>query len=255
MAWIDNYSTGIEEIDIQHRELFEVIMKFKSSFKEPTSNMDEEVIKILRYLVSYTMFHFDSEEEYMRRISYNQITEHKKIHENFIKKIKDILVQQKVGKLFKPVFLYNFLTDWLREHIAKEDQKYVVAGGNIKSHKITLGNKEDVLQSVNLSLSHLEIMTNDGLITDQERTSKRRIYLKSFYNGCKIGSLTDLYVLLESCSFLLEHEIITHDENKELKKYIVGIVDITNKLAKEKDGNFRKKIEEYLILHNLYKRD
>jgi hemerythrin len=43
MLWIDNYKTGLNEIDHQHKQLVNIIYKFKEDISDRTINIDKEM--------------------------------------------------------------------------------------------------------------------------------------------------------------------------------------------------------------------
>ncbi len=252
MEWTDKYITGIDEIDLQHNELFDIIDHFRLSIADPAKNSDPDIIKILKFLVNYTMFHFTAEEDYMKRINYSGYTTHKQIHDNFVSKLHSILKKIKAKEPYESIELYNFLLDWLKVHIAIEDQKYVKAGGKIKTLKTTLKNKTDILNIIIPNISKIEFLFNDDLISESERDIKRKKYLHSYYNGYKIGNLTDLYTLLESSCLLCSKKIISSEEDKELKKYICSKVDIDKKVLNEENHKTKTEVVDYLSRLGLY---
>lgn len=252
MEWTDKYITGIDEIDLQHNELFDMIDKFRISVSDPTKDSNQDIIEILKFLVNYTMFHFTTEEEYMERISYTGLAAHKLIHKDFISKLHKIMEKVKNNKPFESIELYNFLLDWLKDHIEIEDQKYVRAGGKIKNLKTTLKNKTDIYNIITPNLSKIEFLFNDNLISESERDIKRKNYLQSYYRGFKIDNLMDLYTLLESSSLLKSTKVISSLEEKELKQFICSEIDIDKKVLKEKDNKTTAKVVQYLRNHGLY---
>lgn len=126
MEWNKIFITGVENIDKQHKTLFNTITKLKKSTIDPTKSTQDDIHAILVYLVKYTKYHFSYEEKYMESINYVNLDEHKKVHRRFLVELKDIIIEYKTKGTYKEVQLYIFLVKWLQKHIAVEDQKYVI---------------------------------------------------------------------------------------------------------------------------------
>ena len=122
--WNKMFITGIDKIDAQHKNLFELILKLKRDMKE-SENKNIEVHNILVSLVKYVKIHFTYEESYLEKIKYSKIDEHKIIHRKFILELKKIIAKYKETGTYDENYLFIFLLEWLQTHIAVEDQKYV----------------------------------------------------------------------------------------------------------------------------------
>lgn len=125
--WKDDYNTGIEEIDNQHKRLFELGSQIFElvNLKDGLDHYDE-IMSILNDLREYTIYHFDYEENYMKSINYNDLKNHKELHDKLIDKIsnietKDIDMEQNTVL----IQLLDFIANWIGNHILKEDFKYV----------------------------------------------------------------------------------------------------------------------------------
>ncbi len=87
--WEDSYSIGIEEIDNQHKKLFDLVNKLYDL--EENANIKEEMRDILYAFSDYTKVHFRDEEKYMASIGYPELEEHKEIHQHIIESLSDII--------------------------------------------------------------------------------------------------------------------------------------------------------------------
>jgi hemerythrin-like metal-binding protein len=121
--WNPAYSIGLEEIDEQHKVLFDII-----------NAMWDEVIKrekgaalldTLDELERYTVTHFTAEETFMRSHGYSKFDAHKQQHDRFIERVRNERLSIEAGG---PVSLdmINFLKDWLINHILVQDKEYAV---------------------------------------------------------------------------------------------------------------------------------
>lgn len=121
LKWNDEFETGIEKIDNQHKELFRrTQMAIDSLLKD-----DEEGIRdVLMFLNDYIVEHFNDEEEFQKEISYPKYDEHKAKHENLVHKVKELIEEFKKSKdkSVVSITINTFLVDWLINHISQEDK-------------------------------------------------------------------------------------------------------------------------------------
>lgn len=76
--WTPDYLVHIQEIDVQHEKLFELIVALENSTQD--NNYRETVRTVLEELMEYVNIHFDTEEDYMSRANYQALDEHREIH-------------------------------------------------------------------------------------------------------------------------------------------------------------------------------
>ena len=120
--WDDSYSVGVREIDVQHQKLVKSINDLHDAMKE---GKGKQVIgDIINNLVSYTSFHFKTEEKYFDQFKYPETAAHKKEHVDFVAKVGDFKTGYDKGDLSLSLSVMNFLSDWLKNHIKGTDQKY-----------------------------------------------------------------------------------------------------------------------------------
>lgn len=122
--WNENFATGIEAIDIQHKRLVELLnilvghMAFQLEAPAVEQIMDE--------LANYTQVHFRDEEliwdEYFRDDPWERW--HKDAHADFIGKIVELRASSS-GKSAEQVIeeIVSFLTHWLALHIIESDKR------------------------------------------------------------------------------------------------------------------------------------
>jgi hemerythrin-like metal-binding protein len=79
---------------------------------------------ILSDLLSYTAFHFATEEKLFQEYVYPDYPLHKKEHDNLSNKVKAFISDFRTGKIALTIDVMNFLKDWLRNHILGSDKKY-----------------------------------------------------------------------------------------------------------------------------------
>lgn len=124
--WKDRFNTGIEEIDKQHKRLFEIGSELYdlASAEDDMDNYDN-IVALIKELKDYTKYHFNYEEECMEKAGYSEIRAHKEEHQRFIDKLneteaKDIDLNQKQVLLD----MIEFIINWVSGHIVGTDFKY-----------------------------------------------------------------------------------------------------------------------------------
>lgn len=123
----EEYKIGVDHIDEQHKKLFELADKAYMLLKDEFSlDKYDKIVNILEELKEYTIFHFKSEEEYMKSIEYKRLFTQKIEHDKFIKTLEEINYKDIDEKQDESlVKILNFLNDWLIEHILKTDKLIV----------------------------------------------------------------------------------------------------------------------------------
>lgn len=124
--WQDSFSSGIEEIDNQHRKLIEIGSRvYDTALLNDDYDHYDELMAILQELVDYTQYHFGYEEELFEKYNYEKAFEHKIEHEFFIKKLKKITSKDLDNSQREAFFqLLDFLSDWITGHILGSDKEY-----------------------------------------------------------------------------------------------------------------------------------
>lgn len=120
----DEYLTGIELVDAEHKELFHIVDKANQLVKsfDQLSGYDS-IIQILNELKDYTKEHFADEEEYMESINYEGLGAQRRAHEAFIDKLENINLDQ-IDENPQEYLqeLLEFLLGWLINHILHTDK-------------------------------------------------------------------------------------------------------------------------------------
>ena len=120
----EEYKIGVEQIDEQHKKLFELADQAYMLLKDNFSlDKYDKIVDIINELKEYTIFHFRSEEDYMESINYKKLFTQKIEHEKFIKALEEIdlrhIDENQDEGLVK---ILNYLNEWLTEHILKNDK-------------------------------------------------------------------------------------------------------------------------------------
>ena len=117
--WKTDYELDIPQIDDQHKELVRMINDLYASIKDNTSS--DAVDKTLNKLMQYVEVHFATEERAMQDRHYRALDSHIQQHDDLRAKVLDLKKEQLQGREIATFELLNFLTDWLKNHIANCD--------------------------------------------------------------------------------------------------------------------------------------
>jgi hemerythrin len=127
--WKEEYSVGIPVIDEQHKIILEEINQLYDVVEK------EDLLKTLKrafvVLEEFEMTHFRTEEELMTKMNFPKLREHKEHHEQFKKKIREIVFEYESGSLMQFAVLLDFLKTWWENHIIMEDKQYAEYGKTI----------------------------------------------------------------------------------------------------------------------------
>lgn len=120
----DEYLTGIESIDEQHRKLFDIANRaYEVLQNEFLSDKYDSIQNLLHELREYTKYHFNFEENYMESINYKRMFTQKIQHANFIDKIEKMELNDLDENQDKAILdILDFLVEWLKTHILETDK-------------------------------------------------------------------------------------------------------------------------------------
>ncbi|WP_346353291.1 diguanylate cyclase [Azotosporobacter soli] len=122
LEWRSCWESGWEEIDAQHRQMFELANVLLNANGPDVSK--ESLLPPLERLLEHVRHHFSAEEKILAKVNYPQAEEHGKLHHKLLAKavrLKDGYVSEEI----RPSAFFSFLVDDLvLEHLLKEDVKF-----------------------------------------------------------------------------------------------------------------------------------
>lgn len=123
-AWKDEYLIGIEEIDEQHKKLFEIANRAYDLLKNDIYvDKYDRIVAIIDELKDYTVFHFNSEEKYMESIGYKRLFSQKIEHGKFIERLDKINLDDIDNNQDEYIMsILQFVVDWIENHILTTDK-------------------------------------------------------------------------------------------------------------------------------------
>ncbi|MFH1982046.1 MAG: bacteriohemerythrin [Pseudomonadota bacterium] len=120
--WKEDYSVGIQKIDLQHKKLVGYLNDLYEAMR--AGHGKDALEKVLNGLVSYTKTHFADEEKLMADGGYPDVDAHRQKHEKMAAKVGAFYQQYREGTISNPIQITNFLKDWLVKHIMETDRQY-----------------------------------------------------------------------------------------------------------------------------------
>jgi hemerythrin len=127
IEWSEDFVTGIEEIDDQHRKLIAKINDLIDSMGRGQERGKEAVLDTFAFLEDYVYVHFKTEENYMSSSRYPEYKAHKGEHDElimYLRSVKEkITKQQRTSYLGLQSDMAHTLYTWLTSHIGNNDRK------------------------------------------------------------------------------------------------------------------------------------
>jgi len=121
--WSEKYRTGIPSIDEQHRKLIGLVNELNEAMR--VGRGKELTDKVLKELGDYTVYHFSFEEAAFEKYGYPAKDEHRREHQALVRQLEDVVGKYERGEIGINVTLLEFLSNWIKTHIEKEDMLYV----------------------------------------------------------------------------------------------------------------------------------
>ncbi|MBU1108033.1 MAG: bacteriohemerythrin [Candidatus Riflebacteria bacterium] len=239
MEWDQSFSIGCDIVDSQHKELICLVDQLESSLENRL--VPQQLGAALKFIVNYTRHHFSAEEAFMETIGFDELENHKKLHNNLIKEVTDILLSLKHGENLNSEDLVKFLVDWVLKHVQEEDQKIGIFA---RKKKHLAEQSECKLKAVNsrrqLILTRLEKLK--GLFKQKliEIEDFKEQKVKTLANMLKELGLNQLRAGFDDLDYFLSQDVICKNERKaivvaflqksDLQKGLSEIIEIEDKL-------------------------
>ena len=143
VAWEARFSVGHDEIDRQHKRLFQMANELHDSMMKGEAN--SVLGDLLQNLISYTRFHFTHEERVMAAANYPGFAAHRAEHEALTRQVTQICDEFRAGRMALSLKVLAFLKEWLQHHILESDKAY---SAHVSAEARRLGKSGAVLSRV-----------------------------------------------------------------------------------------------------------
>ncbi|MEN8132130.1 MAG: bacteriohemerythrin [Pseudomonadota bacterium] len=122
LVWREEYSTGIEDVDYEHRELIDLINGLYTRLSKKGSSIT--VLEFLGEIYARISAHFALEEKIMRERKYDQYEDHKEDHERLLDEIRDIMDDYENRAFFNEQTFAESLNRWFVDHFRSKDARF-----------------------------------------------------------------------------------------------------------------------------------
>lgn len=123
VVWDGSLKVGVETIDAQHKQLFEVVNSLHRKVQRQGNWTDfYTTLDSLNYYVKY---HFTTEERLLREHGYPELDDHIAEHDTFRERARSLENPDTSGEPSTLLLeTLTFMLEWVVRHIQVEDRKY-----------------------------------------------------------------------------------------------------------------------------------
>src|SRR5579872_5348676 len=118
--WNAAHAVYLPEIDAEHRALYRTAGELQQAIEGNASS--ERIPEILRGILLAVEDHFGHEERLMQASNYLSFGWHKQQHDSARKRLKQFMEHVEAGEPDAAVLLLEFMSSWMRDHIAVADR-------------------------------------------------------------------------------------------------------------------------------------
>lgn len=121
--WSDGFACGVDLIDRQHRNLVDLINLLRSAILRDDTVSSTNSLESLQ---AYARYHFAYEESWARDRGMPQVAleQHARRHQAFADRVQ-AMAEKDSEEVGHGRVLHRFLSNWLLEHIVKDDREMV----------------------------------------------------------------------------------------------------------------------------------
>ncbi len=119
IRWKDEFALGIESVDVEHRELIELINRLDASMQADASQAT--VVEGLGEIYARIAAHFALEEKIMRDAVYEHFNAHKQDHERLLDGLLDVIDAVDCDGRYDRAALSAELDAWFSDHFRTHD--------------------------------------------------------------------------------------------------------------------------------------
>lgn len=122
LQWKEEYNTGIQKMDEQHKKWMSIINQFYDQLQK--REMHDNLGELLYKAIDYTNFHFSEEEKMMETYHFSGLEQQKKEHAEIRSKLSEMEKRYKEGRLDISLPVTSEMKSWFNRHISKLDNEY-----------------------------------------------------------------------------------------------------------------------------------
>lgn len=121
IAWRDEFSLGVESVDVEHREMIELINALDTSMQDGASQ--DDVVETLGEIHARISAHFALEEKIMRDAGYEKLATHKADHERLLDRLLNVIDSVDEEGSYERTALSDYLNGWFSVHFRVHDAR------------------------------------------------------------------------------------------------------------------------------------
>mgnify|MGYP001824311711 FL=1 len=121
IKWKDEFSVGVAAVDLEHRELIELINALDADMQEYATQTT--VMETLGEIYARISAHFALEEKIMREAGYDGIVTHKQDHELLLDELLDVIDSVDDAGRYDRAGLSRDLDRWFSDHFRTHDAR------------------------------------------------------------------------------------------------------------------------------------
>ena len=121
ITWRDEFSVGVAAIDLEHRELIELINKLDAAMQENATQ--STVVETLGEIYARISAHFALEERIMRDAHYDGFPAHKDDHELLLDELLEVIDSVDAAGGYDREGLSRDLDRWFSDHFRTHDAR------------------------------------------------------------------------------------------------------------------------------------
>jgi hemerythrin len=121
IEWKDEFSVGVTSVDLEHRELIEMINDLHELMGKDAGY--DRVVASLGDIYAQISAHFALEEKYMRDTNYVHYRPHKDNHEELLDELRDIMDRVEDDGSYHEQRLSRALERWFGDHFRTHDAR------------------------------------------------------------------------------------------------------------------------------------
>jgi hemerythrin len=121
IPWKDEFSVGVAAVDVEHRELIELINDLDVAMQEHATQTT--VVQTLGEIYARISAHFALEEKIMRDAVYPEYTSHKQDHEALLDGLLDVIDSVDDAGRYDRAGLSRDLERWFSDHFRTHDAR------------------------------------------------------------------------------------------------------------------------------------
>jgi len=121
ITWKDEFSLGITAVDVEHREMIQLINDLDASMQQDATH--DSVVDALGEIYARIAAHFALEEKIMRDAEYEGFPAHKQDHETLLDVLLDVIDSVDEDGRYDRAALSAELDRWFSDHFRTHDAR------------------------------------------------------------------------------------------------------------------------------------